>query len=340
MNIKNAENALKKMGNDLFPSLGNMSDFNIYHEEQSIFSYTWKIRLHYGHATKNIVLKESHREPGPGSKDRRAVEAEYDILQILHDRFLKVKGINVVTPLACLPEDDILALEEFPGNKLNTVIVDHLRWLPSQRVKKEVEDYFTLCGQWLKLFQQFTREDTKVTFEKSLYLENIHSLLGALEKYGISGILQKKILGFIDAVFEKIGVRQLDLVGYHSDFTPWNVLVGDGEIAVMDFGQFSYSNSYDDLTLFVVTLEGYKSVVGMIGKNISHMRSAFLEGYDTRTIDSDIFDLLLLKNTLKSISMMGVSTNGNAGIIDRVYGDYRKRKQLGIHLRRLEQLTS
>ena len=340
MNWKDAENALEKMGNDLFPSLGNMSDFDVYHEEQSIFSHTWKIRLHYGHATKNIVLKESSREPGPGSKDRRAVEAEYDILQILHEKFLKVKGINVVMPLACLPEDDILALEVFPGNKLNTVIVDHLRWLPSQGVKKEIEDYFTQCGQWLRLFQQFTRKDVNVTFEKSLYLEDIHSLFGALEKYGISSILQKKILGFIDTGFEKIGVRQLDLVGYHSDFTPWNVLVDDGEIAVMDFGQFSYSNSYDDLTLFVATLEGYKSVVGIIGKHISRMRSAFLEGYGTRTIDPDIFDLLLLKNTLKSIWMMDVSANGNTGIIDRVYGDYRKRKQLGIHLRRLEHLTS
>ena len=209
MQVRDVENALSRVGGVIYPSLGDITGYEVYHQEQSIFSRTWRIRLTYGSTAKNIVLKESRREPGPGSKDRRAVEAEYDILQTLHERFMEYKGINVVTPLACLPEDDILVLEEFPGNKLNTVIVDRLRWMPSQGMKKEIEDYFTLCGKWLRLFQQFTREDDKVIFEKSLYLEKVEDLLGTVEELGISSIMQKRILRFADARFEEIGERFL-----------------------------------------------------------------------------------------------------------------------------------
>ena len=47
-----------------------------------------------------------------------------------------------------------------------------------------------------------------------------------------------------DNKFKKIGNQQLDMVGYHSDFTQWNVLARDDEIRVLDFDRFSYRNKY------------------------------------------------------------------------------------------------
>ncbi len=340
VHVKDIQNVLDRVKGTIYPSLGDLSGYDVYHHEQSIFSETWKLGLHYGRSTRNVVLKASRRDPAPGCEGKRAVEVEYQILQTLHSRFLGIDCMNVVTPLACLPDDDILLLEHFPGKKLNTVIVDHLRWMPSRGTIKDIEDYFALCGTWLRLFQQFTKKDEHIAFKGSLYLENIEHLLGTVEERGIGRRLQERILTFAGTRCDRIGERLLELRGYHSDFTPWNILASDGHIAVMDFGQFSYGICYDDLTLFLVTLEGYKSVVGISAKNISRMRSAFLEGYGASTIDPDLFDLLFLKNALWVISMMGISTHEKTGLIDRIYRDYRTRKQFGVHLRQLERLTS
>ena len=340
MDLKDIENVVNSLRGSLYPSLGDMSGYEVYHQKRSIFSETAKVRLHFGRATKNIVLKESRRDPSEESRDRRAVEVEFDTLRALHDKFSECEGLNVVRPLACLPDNDILVLEEFAGNQLNTVIVDKLRWRPSERVRKQLGGYFTLCGTWLRLFQQFTKEDETIAFAGAAYLERVESLFVAVEWCGIGDQLKERILEFAGAKCEQISERQVEMAGYHSDFTPWNILVDDDQIAVMDFGQSSRSTTYDDLTLFLATLEGYKSVVGINDANISHMSSAFLDGYRTSTLDPDLFDLLLLKNTLKTIWMMGYSTLEKAGVIDRIYRDYRKRKQLGVHLSRLEQLTS
>jgi len=249
--------------------------------------------------------------------------------------------LNVINPITFLSDEDILATEEFVGDKLSCFIVGQLRWKPSQEKKRQIQRYFHQCGRWLRHFQEFTKRNEVKPFRKDSYVENIKEKLDNCVKYGLKNEFYKKIQKFIDSKFKKIGNRQqLDLGGYHGDFTPWNVLASDEEIRVLDFDRFSYGVRYNDLTLFLSALEGYKSIVGTTDRNIDVLKDNFLRGYDTKDMDRDIFELHVLKNTLKALSMIDIHKNANTKFFDMYYEKYRKKKQIKLYLASMDDLTS
>jgi hypothetical protein len=211
--------------------------------------------------------------------------------------------------------------------------------MPAYQKKRQVRIWFYRCGKWLRQFQKFTQTKAVMPFRKDAAAENIEKKLVSCAKYGLGLARHKKIRRFIDAKFKKIGHRQLGVVGYHSDFTPWNVLASDDQIGVMDFDRFGYRGSYDDLTLFTVALEGYKSIVGMQARNIDALKYAFLRGYDMKDTDRHIFDVYLLKNTLKALSRIDIHENSNTAPVDVFYERYRKKKQINLYLGNMDDLT-
>ena len=340
MNENHIDRIMGKIGAHLFPALGNILRYEVCAQERLMFSETCRVELYFKECKKTIFLKKYHKEKRLENDLILSVESEYDILRYLHENFSSLKGINVIKPIAFLVEEDIIVTEEFVGDKLNALVVDRVRWVPSTRKKEQIQSYFFQCGRWLKYFQKFTKRNEVMPFRKDSYVENMEKKLDSCAKYGLKNTLYKKIYGFIDTKFKRIGNRQLELVGYHSDFTPWNILANDDQIRVLDFDRFSYRDRYDDLTLFLVVLEGNKSIVGMIGKNIDGLKGAFLHGYDTKDMDPDIFQLYILKNTLKALSWVEIWHSANTKFVDVVYERYRKKREIERYLRYVDNLTS
>ncbi|MGR3302294.1 MAG: phosphotransferase [Candidatus Scalindua sp.] len=322
---------------DLFPALGNFTKHEICGHQCLTFSEIYSVKLYFKQSVKSIILKKYLKEKR-ANDDQLSVEREYNILNFLYQRFLSLEGINVIKPLAFLLEEDILITEEFVADKLNSLIVNEVRWIPSKRKKKQIENYFFQCGRWLRDFQKFTRKNEVTPFSHDRYVENIEKKLASSIKYGLKKTFHKKIYQFIDDRFKRIGNQKLDLVGYHGDFTPWNVLASDNEIRVLDLDRFSYRNMYEDLTLFLCCLESEKSIVGMTNKNINILKDAFIQGYDIEKMVHDIFNLYILKNTLKALNCIDIYKNANTKSIDLLYEKYRKKRQIKLYLNYIDNL--
>lgn len=340
MNQNHIDRIIGKIGQDLFPALGNILRYEVCAQERLMFSETCRVELYFKECKKTIFLKKYHNENRSDDDPKPSAEREYNILKYLHDKFSPLQGMNVIKPTTFLSDEDILVTEEFVGRKLNAFIVEQLRWIPSYQKKRQIKTYFHQCGRWLRHFQEFTKKDEPVRFRKDIYLENIEKRLDSCAKYGLKNTLSKKIRGFIDTRFKRIGNRQLDLVGYHSDFTPWNVLASDEGIRVLDFDRFSYRDRYEDLTLFLAALEGNKGIVGVIDRNIDVLKDAFLHGYGTKDTNRDIFDLYVLKNALRALSMIEIHKDANTKFHDVLYERYRKKKQIKLYLSYVDDLTS
>ena len=328
---------VNKSGKDLYPSLGKLSSYEICGTEELVFSQICRIKLCYKESTKCIVLKKYLKEKR-ANDNQPSVEKEYNILYYLYQRFLSLEGINVIKPLAFLPEEDILITEEFIADKLNFLIVNDIRWIPSKEKKKQVKNYFSQCGRWLRYFQKFTKRDEFIPFSQDRYIENIEKKLASSIKYGLKKTFHKEIYRLIDNKFRRIGDQKLDLVGYHGDFAPWNVLASDKEIRVLDLDRFSYKNMYEDLTLFLCCLEGAKSIVGMTNKNINILKDAFVQGHDIEKMNQDIFDLYILKNTLKVLNRIDIYKNANTKSLNLLYEKYRKKRQIKFYLSYINNL--
>lgn len=339
MNESYINRIIDEIGEDLFPFLGKISKFKICQYDKLTFSSVYRIKITYNDLTKRVVLKKYIKEKRPFNA-QPSVESEYNILNYLYNKFSSLKGINVIRPITFLADEDIIVTEEFMGERLNVLIVDQLRWFTSSKAKAQIQNYFFQCGRWLRYFQKFTKKYELIPFRKDSYIKIIESKLPNCERKGLKRAEHEKIYYFIDHKFKKIGDQKIDMVGYHSDFTQWNILARDDEIRVLDFDRFSYRNRYDDLTRFLTALDSEKSVVGMLTKNIDTMKEAFMKGYGVKHIDRHIFELHLLKNNLKALNMIDIEKRSNIKFFDVQYEKYRKKKQIGSYLKVINSLIS
>lgn len=318
--------------------LGEIVDFKIYHHEKLIFSEIWKIKLTFKEGVKNVVCKKYIENELDSSV--RSVQKEYDILKYLHNEFIPLKGLNVVKPITLIAEDDIIVTEEFGGTKLNKLVLDNIRWIQSKQIKGQIKKNFYYCGNWLKYFHKFTKKDENETLSYDHFIKSIEKILSYLSEYGLTKNMHDKIRQFVENKFNIINEKKLGLVGCHKDFNTWNILATDKEIRVLDFDRFSYSNKYEDYTLFIATLEGMKSIIGMSHRNITLMQNAFIKGYGDEWMESDIIDLYILKNMLKALTMIDIYENANTRFLDVLYEKYRKKRVIRHYLKFINNFTN
>ena len=265
-------------------------------------------------------------------------ETEFRALEFLFSKFSTIRHINVVRPICCIPEKHLLVTEKFPGQKFNAYLVENVRWRITDSARKEAIYYAFQSGRWLRYFQQFTIRDELASFDRHKFIEGIDRKVSTIKSYGIKIGNLAKAQRFAAELSRNRDGHMLQKSGFHSDYTPSNVLVHKGSIRVIDFDRFSYNTLYDDLTRFLVFLEGFKSIVGMIDNNINRLKEAFLNGYEMTDLDSDLFDLYYLKNTLKALIALDINSCSNTKLIDKLYEKYRKHKRFKLYVKSIDRL--
>jgi len=322
------ENIIYRLEEYLYPTFGTIDTFEIYYQNKLIFSEIIKVKLYYSQVTKNVVIKRFLSAERPKTDLSATVEHEYKVLTYLYNQFASLDQVNVLKPLMYLSDEYILVTEDFPGNNLNTLILYHLRWVPSTQKLQRLNNYCFLSGTWLRYFQKFTKNDDRIHLDRDEYIANIEKRMTSAGQFCIDKAFSKKLHKFIDSKFTATPRRQLQSVGYHSDFTPWNVLIKDDEIRVCDFDRFSFGCKYDDLTLFLCCLEAQKSIIGLSDNHIESLKNSYLSGYDTNDIQNDIFQLFLVKNTLKCMNWIDLNNHSNSKYLDLQYEKFRKKREL------------
>lgn len=340
MNDKYIEKTISSIEKHLHNSYGKLNRFQIYKRHRYVFSEVLKIRLYFSKFTQDVVLKRLLPEKRSNSNLALTVELEYCLLRDLYKEFSSLTQINVIKPLIFIPDDHVLVTEDFPGDKLDALIVDTVRWLPSFKTLSSIGYYCFLSGRWLRQFQEFTIDEAPIDLNKDYYINSINNKLESARSHGLEKPLCEEIYAFIDRKFTDIAQQKLKSVGYHSDFSPWNILARNGEIRVLDFDRFSHRCKYDDLTFFLCCLEVNKGIIGMSSRSISYLKENFKAGYDMLDCNNDIFELYLLKNTLKCISAVDIDHYSNTKYVHILYERFRKRRQIKVLLSFLRGILS
>jgi len=183
MDEKLINEIIARIKGELNSSLGEIVSFKIFQQEKLIFSKIWKIRLTFKEGIKNVVCKKYiENELGNSA---RSVQKEYDILKYLHNKFVSLKGVNVVKPITLIAEDNIIITEEFGDAKLNQLVLDNIRWIPSKQKKEQIKEIFYYCGNWLKYFHKFTKKDGNEILNYDHFIKSIEKILLYSDKYGL-----------------------------------------------------------------------------------------------------------------------------------------------------------
>ena len=98
MNQNHIDRIMGKIGEDLFPALGNILRYEVCAQERLMFSETCRVELYFKECKKTIFLKKYHNENRSDDDPKPSAEGEYNVLKYLHDKFSPLQGMNVIKP--------------------------------------------------------------------------------------------------------------------------------------------------------------------------------------------------------------------------------------------------
>ena len=241
-----------------------------------------RVELVVDGAALGIYVKV-HTRAGQSHEWRRGkVLVEFEILQLLHQRFRGISGCHVVRPIACFPDDLTVVTEESPGVNLHSLIKRDARWWRETSALTRLSAHCEGAGVWLRHFQEITAQHRRAEVPSPLFLERLRVELDACVSIGLPRGEASRMLGFCTDELGRVGTREFSVVGVHPDFQPDNVLVSGSGVSVLDFGSFQHGLSCSDVARFLASLEFFSRTPIYREPHMRQLMRAFLHGYGAR----------------------------------------------------------
>ena len=281
------------------------------------------------HPGRHLILK-LHRPHWAGEgeaveRGRAHAHNEFQALSFLWGEFSRrSERLAVPKPLDIKPERAALLIEKCPGEKLERA----MRWArlrPGARAL--LPRWLAACGEWLALFQTVTERegDPKPIYER--VERDFLAELDECRRRGLEPVLAAKALSRFEAGKGTALDGRHKLVGRHCDFAPYNVLVSEARVTVIDFEGLQDGVIYEDLCYFLGMFEATPPYHLSRG-TIRALGEEFLRGYSRRgEFDRGQFDFFMLAAMVKVMAHSPVLRPESASWLDSV----KRRQRLGFY---------
>jgi hypothetical protein len=317
---------------------GQVRHWAVLEETRTVTSTICKLRVSFEDAEKVFYLKK-YESPAESPAVLEAGRNEFETLSKLYPRFSGRKDFRVIRPVTFIPEDRILVTEAFEGRGLNDLILGGLRAWFSDADLNRLKENLRSAGRWLAFFQSEATENHSVILDGGAFLKQAEDMLRVLRRLGLETPVCSAAIKRVGEGLAHVKGEKIRRVGCHNDFTPQNILVGKDIIAVTDFARFSSDSNYEDPALFIVALEGYKSIVGVPESRVEGLKAAFLEGYGAGGVSRSLLHLYILKNVIKVLTWIGPEFSGDAGFLSGLVRKSRKKRRLRVYFHYLDRLN-
>lgn len=241
-----------------------------------------------GKPQRRVFMKQYHHP----QIDSAVVENEFRGIQITHQAFQPTDRFRAPQPYSCRLDEKVLFMEYCPSASLKKVLFRLLRFsrvFCLRRDRERLLEYMIESGRLLAHFQRIPvchhpaggrdrGEEIVLRYEKQLLRH-----LGICRKGGFPEDLIQRIQA---AVFHRLESRSSfpPIVLQHSDFAPWNLMVGDRHLYLADFQNFTPGFASFDLAFFYCALDLLYRYRTLDGALLSQMQSvlvdAYLDGYE------------------------------------------------------------
>lgn len=230
-------------------------------------------------------------------RGRAHADNEFKALSFLWGEFSRRSERHAVPkPVDFNPERAALLIEKCPGERLERA----MRWArlrPGARAS--LTRWFAACGEWLATFHAVTAHegDPQPIYER--IERDFYAELDECRARGLGAELAAKATNRFEAAKDAVFDGSHRLVGRHCDFAPYNVLVSENKVTVIDFEGLQDGIVYEDLCYFLAMVEATppyhlsRAAVRALGEE-------FLRGYARQgDFDRAHLDLFMLAATVK-----------------------------------------
>lgn len=222
-------------------------------------------------------------------------------------------ALAVPRPISLNPDHAALLMEKCAGEKLTRVM--RWTWLrPGARAR--LPHLFRSCGQWLSKFHEVTRQPGDVRPVLERVEREFFADLKACRVLGLDPNLAAAAAQHFDEGKSSAFAAQTGLVGRHCDFAPYNILVDESRVTVIDFEGFQQGLPFDDLCYFLSMVKATPSY--HIGRaSLGHLCSEFLHGYQQHgPLDRDSLRFFMVPAMLKIMASSPVVSGADGGLLD------------------------
>lgn len=258
-----------------------------------------------------------NRLKSAAEKHLQRVATEFDAAAQLQGYFAGEQYLHIIDPIAFFPELATIVTWESRGEPLSDLIAKKARFQPDESAIKELEQYAFRCGEALQKIQHATRGAE--IYNPAELLEYVDLRLQRLESRrgtGFGDDMRKLVFSYIERMIPRVSPEHCWSCGVHSDYGPFNILAGNGEITVTDFTMYSTGSAYKDLTYFFHRLGGFLHKPMYRQETIQRLQQTFLQGWGEPAVQEHaLFKLFWVRHTVNNYSAIG--RNRTAGPIKR-----------------------
>lgn len=224
------------------------------------------------------------KQYSPASRFRQDVGNEFNGLRLAYDAFGSRGLFRVPRPYACDVDQQAIVMEYCPAVTLSRVLFHCVRWSALQYSAARREQcllYAGRVGQLLRRFQSISRWAGEFSRE-----DGLRRALSRYREHFLRSMSGCKVLGEADLarmhayVCDRLQMPcdAPELVVQHADFGPWNVLLGEGCLYLVDFHNVDGGFAVYDVAYFHTALDLWGRFRSVDPEAIRAAQSAFLEG--------------------------------------------------------------
>ncbi len=247
-----------------------------------LYSEVHLIELKTTATTRRLIAKRAVRQPanakyfGRGDVARRELQA----LQQAEDAVAIVPNCNVPRAYGIVAGDDWLLMEYVSGAELDRQLVG-ARWLTTRDRQRGAERHFERLGTWLQAYQRASSTALDVTVLDETLDQCQRRLVDLVATSSISADVSLHIIARLQDLHRQID-KTIEGSQCHGDFGPWNVLVCENQLTVIDFFCHHLDSIWIDPLNVVTYLQTQRPSVTLSRRRVEGLRDAFLHGYGRR----------------------------------------------------------
>lgn len=281
------------------------------------YSDLYEVRIRSGNHQKNIFIKRYKSKDNSQQSLlnlQNQIINEYNIGNMLDKIIERYPEYNIIKPIKYSLEYLSSVTEKTSGIPLGSIIEKELKLFPTTQKLNRIKKLCFKCGKLIKIIQKHTLKMDK--FDPRALIDYIEPRLKRLSNSIpiFKEYLSQDILRYFERQIPNINNSDLKIAGVHGDFDPFNILIENEAIKLLDFADFHYESIYRDVTYFYQRLESFLHKPIFRPKIIYTLQEVFCRGYNSNLDKSKpifiLFRIIHVINNMNSIVHLKTVPNG------------------------------
>jgi hypothetical protein len=286
---------LKRTGSDYYPERGELRNVRVVGHTPKNDHYIYDIVVDFADGGERLAAKVYRASKCGQQGARTLAQTEAGNLFTIYEIFQKHSLSGVPRPIGDFTSFGAVVAEKFNGLPLQSIIMK-AALLPGYADHGNLADAARQTGLWLRNLHQSTRQEP-MPFDAAEMALELEKLCENCKGSGLDDQAIRVITSGARSILNRAG-RTLPSSAVLNEFTPLNVVIGDG-VGISDYAQMTMrGSSFNDVAQFMACVEALEKYP-FCNRNITtQVQDEFMEAYGVNETEADILRVLKMKTLL------------------------------------------